>query len=113
MSETFEWMNAVVVLLGAVTSFGLAAAVLIQRRRGLVQWTLGLGMLMFGLEALASHVLLTVAEAPEQRIVWLKVVLVGGLLATVPWGAFGASISYASPATWPRTWRFGLAIGGA
>lgn len=100
---------SVLVLLAAASSLGLAGVALARPRRARREWSFGVGMLGFALEAVAAWALLTQTESPEDRLLWLRAVQVTGLLLLVPWTAFTATLL--SPRTGRRAldWCLGAA----
>jgi putative PEP-CTERM system histidine kinase len=106
-------IQATVLLLAVISSLALAAAGIGRPPRGRLQWSFSLGMLGFAVESLASLVLLTRTEQPEEIQLWLAAVEAAGVLLMAPWAFFVATLAHPEGTGLPLRWRFGLGIGSA
>jgi len=80
-------------VLAAATSLGLAGLAVARRPRGVLRWSFAGGMAGFAAESIAGLVLVTQTDAPDERLLWLKVTEVAGLLLLAPWAVFVASLA--------------------
>jgi len=80
-------------VLAAATSLGLAGLAVARRPRGVLRWSFAGGMTGFAAESIAGLVLVTQTDAPDERLLWLKVTEVAGLLLLAPWAVFVASLA--------------------
>ena len=95
-------------LLAALTSLALAVAVLVRRPRLRLQWSAAIGMLGLAIESLAAFMLVVTSETPDERLMWLKIVQIGGLLLTVPWMVFVVQLGRSRDSTLSRPWQAAL-----
>ena len=104
-------IQGIVILLAALSSLALAAVGLAQSPRGRLHWGFGLGMLGFAVESLANFMLVVTTELPSDRVLWLHISYVVGLILPVPWAYFAAGLTTAKATRLPFGWRLGLALG--
>ena len=104
-------LHTLVPLLGAVSSLVLAGTVLASRGRTRLHWSFALGMAGLAAESVAAFVLSVRTELPEDRLVWLRMVEVSGLVLLVPWVLFVAWLAQAG-ARLPFVWRVVLGLNG-
>jgi putative PEP-CTERM system histidine kinase len=104
-------LNETVMLVGALSSVALALTVLAPGGRTRLHWSFALGMAGLAVEALAAFAL-SGTELPEDRLLWLRVLEVSGLLLLAPWGLFVAWLAHPG-ARLPLAWRVALGVSGA
>jgi hypothetical protein len=104
-------IQATVLLLAVISSLVLAVVGIGRPPRGRLQWSFSLGMLGFAVESLASLVLLTRTEQPEEIQLWLATLETAGVLLTAPWAFFVATLAHPGGTRLPLGWRLGLGIG--
>ena len=95
-------------VLAAATSLGLAGLAVARRPRGALRWSFAGGMAGFAVESIAALVLVTQTDAPDERLLWLKVTEVAGLLLLAPWSVFVASLARPDGPELSRGFRAGL-----
>jgi putative PEP-CTERM system histidine kinase len=93
--------------LAALSSLVLAGVTAVRTGRAALRWSFVLGMVAFAVESLANLGLLTWTELPEDRLFWLQVSGVSGLVLVLPWLTFAALLAHPQDVL-PRGWRFGL-----
>ena len=102
----------VVAFLAVVSSLGLGVATLATGPRSCSRMSFGLGMLGFGVEAIAGYLLLGTLGS-EERVAWAAIHEAAGLFGLVPWVVFVAAL--ASPER-PRSvlrWQLPVGLGCA
>lgn len=97
---------AVITLLGAVTSLGLAVVTLSRTPRRRAHWVFAAGMALFAVDGLARFTLLSVTESPAERLLWLRAVLVIGLVLPLPWGLFLQTVFAGDDAARRQRWAW-------
>jgi putative PEP-CTERM system histidine kinase len=95
-------------VLAAATSLGLAGLAVARRPRGALRWSFAGGMAGFAAESIAALVLVTQTDAPDERLLWLKVTEVAGLLLLAPWAVFVAALARPGGPELSRGVRAGL-----
>ena len=103
-------LTSSVMLAAALATLTLGGVGLIQRPRGRLQWSFALGMGIFAAEVVASHILLTWPEAPEDRLYWLQLTHAAGTLLPVPWAFFVAALGCPDGGRQPLVLRVGLGL---
>jgi putative PEP-CTERM system histidine kinase len=95
--------------IAAIGCLGIAAAALARRARGRLEIAFGLGMLGFAAESMASWVLVTQTELPDERLLWLRLVITLGLVPFAAWADFIMAL-LATESARSRTDRLTLAF---
>src|SRR6266545_2790041 len=98
----------IVAALAGFSSVALAVAGLILGRPGWIKRSFGFGMVMFGLESLATGMLLGSAEALGAPLFWLNVREAARLAAPLAWIVFVGALTRDHAAPLPRVWKAGL-----
>jgi putative PEP-CTERM system histidine kinase len=99
--------------LASLSSLALAIAGVLLGRPGWIKRGFAFGMVMFGVEAFATAMLLGGAEAPGAHVFWLDVREAASLAGPLAWIVFVSSITRHHAAALPRFWQIGLAGGAA
>lgn len=119
MTTIWEVLGTYATLAAALSSAGLAALAVAQRTRGRLRWLFVAGMLAFAAESLVSYVLLTAAEGPRERRLWLQAAELLGLAAPVAWAFFVGALIHPAGTRRPASWTTalfviaGLSVAGA
>src|SRR5438128_10243285 len=74
-------------------------------------WSFSFGMVAFGVESIATAMLLGGAEALGTHIFWLDVMEASRIAAPLAWVVFVGSITRHHAAALPPVWRTGLTAG--
>ena len=74
--------------IAAVSCIAVAFAPLARRARGRREIAFCVGMLGFAAESIASWVLVTQTETPDERLLWLRIVTTLGMLPLAAWADF-------------------------
>lgn len=100
-------------LLAAVSSLALAGVVLARAPRTRLSWSFAVGMLVFAAESLVILILLQPGDGLDDRLVWIRLLLIAGLILVLPWGLFAASLIRPAGAKTSPTSRWALGIASA
>lgn len=104
--------QALIVLLSALASFGLAAAGLLRRRQTWLHRSFGVGMVGFGVESLAALMLVAHARSPDEYRGWLKVLELLGIIVPLPWAVFVAALVSGGNSWWRAARRPAVIVVG-
>src|SRR5262245_57269905 len=77
----------------ALASAVLGVAAIARPPRNLFRWSFALGMVGVAGEALSAFALVTLSNTPEQHLLWLRIMLIVGLLLMIPWALFVVTLS--------------------
>jgi putative PEP-CTERM system histidine kinase len=100
-------------LLASLSSVSLALAGLLQGRPGWIKQSFALGMILFGLQALASSMLLAGPGGQGLQLFWLLTHEAAAMAAPFVWIVFVSAIMRDHGAPLPRAWKIGLSTVGA
>jgi putative PEP-CTERM system histidine kinase len=103
----------IVAALASLSSLALAIAAVLVGRPGWIKRGFAFGMVMFGVEACATAMLLGGPEVASAHVFWLNVLEAARLAAPLAWIVFVSSITRHHAAALPRFWQIGLASGAA